>query len=64
MIVQAYWGGITTLKYNFAHISFWVRKTLLVKNHDGFQANQVAKFFFGPLSDLGVAKKVRKSESS
>ena len=47
-IVQAYRGRITTLKDNFAHRAFWVLKTLLVKNFDGFQVNQVAKRFFGP----------------
>ena len=29
--------GLVTLKYNFAHMTFWI--ALIVKNLDGFQAN-------------------------
>ena len=35
-IVQTKWGGMATLKYNFAHITFWVDIALIVKNLDGF----------------------------
>ena len=31
--------GMVNLKYNFAHMTFWVDKALIVKNLDGFQAN-------------------------
>ena len=32
-------GGMVTLKYSFAHMTFWVDIALIVKNLDGFQAN-------------------------
>ena len=32
-------GGTVTLKYDFAHNTFWVDIVLIVKNLDGFQAN-------------------------
>ena len=32
-------GAMVTLKYNFAHMTFWVDIALIVKNLDGFQAN-------------------------
>ena len=32
-------GGMVILKYNFAHMTFWVDIALIVKNLDGFQAN-------------------------
>ena len=30
---------MVTLKYNFAHVTFWADIALIVKNLDGFQAN-------------------------
>ena len=39
LIVQTLWGGTVTLKYDFAHNTFWVDIVLIVKNLDGFQAN-------------------------
>ena len=38
-IVQAQCGRMVTLKYNFAHMTFWVDIALIVKNLDSFQAN-------------------------
>ena len=31
-------GGMVTLKYNFAHMTFWIDIAVIVKNLDGFQA--------------------------
>ena len=32
-------GVMVTLKYDFAHMTFWVDIVLIEKNLDGFQAN-------------------------
>ena len=32
-------GAMVTLKYNFAHVTFWADIALIVKNLDCFQAN-------------------------